>query len=297
MTYLRSYSGMIKRIATISDNILQFVLFSNIYIALCAVMMCQATAQLFRLNLSDTYLVFLFSGTLGSYSLHWYLTDTSTEDTRRGRWNQRHKQLLLGIFLGTVAVGLWLLSYLQSFLFDLLPVVLLTFLYTAPKINWQLFSILRRIAVFKSIYLALIWTYVTAAVPFLLAKPTELPAGLFLGTWLLNRFLLIYSIALWFDYRDRAIDVQSKWLTIASMLTESQVRRYFYGIMFCFGLTIVVLYKLGLSGGAIMCLSAPIILLGLTVRRIVAHPSDYGYYIYLDGLLMLSGILLTFESN
>lgn len=288
---------MIKRIAKISDDILQFVLFSNIYIALCAVMMCQATAQLFQLNLSDTYLLFLFSGTLGSYSLHWYLTDSSTEDTKRGRWNQNHKQVLLGLFLGTVALGLWLLIYLQPFLFDLLPVVLLTFLYTAPKINYRLFNVLRRIAVFKSVYLSLIWTYVTAAIPFLLAKPAELPTGIFLGAWLLNRFLLIYSVALWFDYRDRAVDRQSKWLTIASMLTETQIHRYFYGITFCFGLTIVVLYKLGLPGGAIICLSAPIIILGLTVQRIVAHPSDYGYYIYLDGLLMLSGILLKFEAS
>ncbi|GAB4010142.1 hypothetical protein GCM10028808_20350 [Spirosoma migulaei] len=104
----------------------------------------------------------------------------------------------------------------------------------------------------------------------LLAKPTELPVGLFIGAWLLNRFLLIYSIALWFDYPDRAVNRQSKWLTIASMLTEAQVRRYCYGIMFCFGLTSVVLYELG-----------------LTVQRILAHPSDYGYYVYLDGLLML----------
>ncbi|MVM41597.1 hypothetical protein GO730_34525 [Spirosoma sp. HMF3257] len=285
---------MVKRIALIFEGILQFVLFSNAYIALCAVMMCQTTARLFKLNLPASSLAFLFAGTLGSYSLHWYLTDSSIDSTNRGRWNQTHKQTLLGLFIGAVLVGLWLLVYLQAYVLDLLPVVLLTFLYSAPKINWRLFSILRRIAVFKSIYLALIWTYVTAALPLLMAIPVQPTSWVLIGTWLINRFLLIYSIALWFDYRDRATDRQSKWLTIASMLTETQIRWFFYGLTLCFGLTIAILYRQWLNVWPVVCLSVPMALLGLTIRRIATQPSDYGYYLYVDGLLMLSGILLEF---
>lgn len=285
---------MVKRTALISEGILQFILFSNTYIALCAVIMCQATARLFKLNLPISFLAFVFAGTLGSYSLHWFLTDSSTDETNRSQWNQTHKQTLLGLFIGTVLVGLWLLVYLQSYFLDLLPVVLLTFLYSAPKINWRLFRILRRIAVFKSIYLALIWTYVTAALPLVMANPVQQPSWVLIGTWLINRFLLIYSIALWFDYRDRAIDRQSKWLTIASMLTETQIRWFFYGLTLCFGLTITILYRQWLNVWPVVCLSAPMALLGLTIRWIATKPSDYGYYLYVDGLLMLSGILLEF---
>ncbi|QDK78725.1 hypothetical protein EXU85_08940 [Spirosoma sp. KCTC 42546] len=284
---------MLNRIAKFSDDLLQFVLFSNMYIAVCAVIMCQTTAYLFRFTLPVYFLSFIFMGTLGSYSLHWYLTDSSGDYSNRGRWNQHHKTTLLLLFICTSGLGLWLLNYLRPFLLDLLPVVFLTFLYTAPKIDWRIFNILRRIAVLKSVYLALVWTYVTAAIPLIVAKPFELPGWVFIGIWLLNRFLFIYSIALWFDYRDRAIDRQSKWLTMASMLPENQIRWFFYSIIVCFGLTVVSLYEQGLHTWTIICLSVPMILLGLTAQRMATQPSDYIYYIYFDGLLMLSGVLLT----
>ncbi|ADB40992.1 hypothetical protein [Spirosoma linguale] len=289
--------GMIRRIARAFVVILEFLLFSNVYIAICAVVMCQTTARLFGLHVPESLLLFTFLGTLGSYSLHWFLTDSSVDYSRRGRWNHRHKPLLFGLFVSAALAGLWLLSYLTTYLIDLLPVVFLTFMYSAPKINWQLFRMLRRIAVMKSLYLTFVWTYLTVAIPFIMAAPAQRPGWVLMGIWFLNRFLLIYSIALWFDYRDRAVDRQSRWLTLASMLTETQVRRFFYGIILLFGFTLLALYQQGLSGGYIICMGIPMLLLVLLTRRIQTSPSDYVYYLYIDGLLMLSGILLALISS
>lgn len=283
--------------------VVQLLIFGNGYIALCAVVMCQTTARLFAVQVPESFLPFVFAGTLGSYCLHWYLTGVPGTETpaytgraavrtNRIDWNESHKPTLLLLFVAAALVGLWLLAQLKPDWPDLLPVLILTFLYTAPKINWRPFRALRRIAVLKTAYLALVWAYVTAIVPLLIARPAAGPDGLLAGLWFLNRFLLIYSIALWFDYRDRADDRQSRWLTIVSMLTDRQVQTFFYSIAGGFALTVFGLARQGLDAWTLLCLSLPMVLLLLTARFITQQSSDYWYYVYLDGLLMLSGVLL-----
>lgn len=284
--------GMIKWVGRACTTLLEFVLFSNSYIALCAVVMCQATARLFRLNLPISLLLFIFVGTLGSYCLHWFLTDSSTDYSRRGRWNHRFKATLFGVFMGCALTGFWLLSSLKTYLIDLLPVVFLTFMYSAPKIDWRLFRVLRRIAVLKSLYLTFVWTYVTVALPFIITEPSQRPVWGLMVVWFLNRFLLIYSVALWFDYRDRAVDQQSRWLTLASMISETRLRKFFHGIVIVFGVTLILLYEQGLTGWSVYCLGLPMLLLVCITRHNLERASDYVYYLYLDGLLMVSGLLL-----
>lgn len=277
--------------------VFQLVVFGNGYIAFCAVVMGLTTVRLFGLHLPHSFLPFLFAGTLGSYSLHEYLTDTSTvdgsaEQTERARWIGAHKSLLLILFLGASLAGAWLLLQLRAYLLLLLPVIVLTFLYSAPKLNGLPFRALRRIAVLKTTYLALVWTYVTAALPLLLTAVPVRASWIEVVSWLLNRFLLIYSVALCFDYRDRAVDRQSRWLTIVSMLTDRQARLFFGLLTFCFFLTAVSLSRQGWDKQILFCVCLPMLLLALTARRIVSSASDYSYYVYLDGLLMLTGILL-----
>ena len=254
--------------------------------------MCLTTVRLFSLQLPDSFLPFLFTGTLGSYSLHVYLTDMSSGRTDREHWIANHKQLLLGLFIGSLLVGGWLLAQLTAYLTDLLPVVALTFLYTAPKINWRPFRALRRIAILKTTYLALVWTYATVALPMLLTTPVLRAHWGLAAAWFLNRFLLIYGIALCFDYRDRDVDRQSKWLTLVSMLSGRQIRLFFGIIVLCFLLTAGALYKLGWTEWTLLCVCLPMLLLVVIARRIISSSSDYGYYVYLDGLLMLTDILL-----
>lgn len=272
--------------------IIQAIIFGNWYIAMCAVVMSWTTARLFHLHLPDSLFYFIFVGTLSSYSLHEYLTDCSATGTDRERWIQAHKPGLLCLFSSSLLIGIGLMTQLRAHLSELLPVVFLTFLYTAPKMNWPPFRALRRIAVLKTTYLALVWTYVTVALPLLLSNPGVVANYELATVWFVNRLLLIYSVALCFDYRDRAVDRHSKWLTIVSMLTQQQVRLFFRIIALGFGLTLAALYSLGWNGYTLLCICLPMFLLQLGVPRIMKQESDYGYYVILDGLLMLSGILL-----
>lgn len=273
-----------------------WIVYGNVYIALCAVVMCQTTARLFGTVLPDTFIGFVFAGTLGSYCLHWYLTESPPEapngPVQRLAWNEKHRQGLLVLFAGSALVGLWLMQSLRAYLPDLLPVLITTFLYSAPKMNWRPFRVLRRIAILKTAYLALVWTYLTAFIPLRIGTPVRELSGLLMMAWLLNRFLFIYSIAFWFDYRDRADDRRSKWLTIVSMLNDRQSYRFSTGLAVGFTVTIAGLYAEGIPGWPLVGLSVPLLIVTLTARSISRQSADYWYYVYLDGLLMVSGLLL-----
>ncbi|MBO0936417.1 hypothetical protein J2I47_07640 [Fibrella sp. HMF5335] len=144
----------------------------------------------------------------------------------------------------------------------------------------------------KTAYLAAIWTYTTAALPILMASSPVSLSTLLWSAWLANRFLFIYAVCLWFDYRDRPDDGQSRWLTIVSMLTEPQIDRFFGSIVLLFSAATVAFYVGGVGGWVVICISLPMLLLILTARWVTKRLSDYWYYVYLDGLVMLTGLLL-----
>ncbi|WP_461063207.1 UbiA prenyltransferase family protein [Spirosoma horti] len=269
--------------------LLQVVLFSNSYIALCAVVMCWTTTRLFHLKLPSSFLLFIFLGTLSSYALHWYLTPMASDQRERYQWNGQHKALLLGIFLGSAVLMLALLTQLVPYVRYFMPVVAATFLYTAPKIDYRPFRYLRRIAILKTAYLAFVWTFVTAVLPLLLMTTAWTTM---MSLWALNRFIFIYCLCFWFDYRDRDDDGRSRWLTLVSMMTQQRALYVFYGLAACFTISLAILYRQGMAWRSIAEVGAPMFLLAGTAHSIPDWVSDYWYYVYLDSLLMLTGLLL-----
>lgn len=269
--------------------LLQVILFSNSYIALCAVVMCWTTACLFHLELPAFFLLFIFLGTLSSYALHWYLTPMALNQRERNEWNGQHKALLLWIFIVAAVLMLVLLTQLVAYLRYFMPVVVATFLYTAPKIDYRPFRYLRRIAILKTTYLAFVWTFVTAVLPLLL---TTTAWTTMMSLWALNRFIFIYCLCFWFDYRDRDDDGRSRWLTLVSMMTQQRALYVFYGLAGCFTISLAILYQQGMALRSIAEVGTPMLLLAGTAHFIPDWVSDYWYYAYLDSLLMLTGLLL-----
>jgi 4-hydroxybenzoate polyprenyltransferase len=271
-------------------SIFNFFLFSSLYIALCALVMVYQLQLLFPgVAVAGTFYLFVFFSTICSYNFHWWLTHHSATGSERLQWAVKYKRLHLFLyFVGMAGAATCFFMIRQHWAWIALG-AFFTFLYSAPKIPQHFFIGLRRIAIGKTIFLAVVWTYVTTLLPLLVNGASWQPAFTLLA---ISRFFLIYAICILFDYRDREDDKADG---IRSMITWFNER----GINYLFALSIglFVIFTALLYGGGINLITIGLLLLpGAIVaalyRYAKKHFSDYLYYFVLDGLMMLSGLLM-----
>ena len=259
------------------------------FVSCCAVVMLYQTYTLIIDKPVNIYLAaFVFFSTVCSYNFHWALTPNSIAPSQRLQWYEKHKSyhLLLSItgFIGAVVF----FFYFKEKWIYIIPSAVLTFLYSAPKIPLPFFQHLKKVAIGKTIFLALIWAYVTSGLPVLVEDAFSNRAVLFF----IGQFFFIYAICILFDFRDREDDKADG---IRSMIT------YFdeTGINFLFIISITIFIALslwlrqtGIAWTNIILLLTPAFLLISLYKYAKRNFSDYLYYFVLDGLMMLSGLLL-----
>ncbi len=82
----------------------RFFIYSNLFIAACAVLMVNQTYDLLLHSSNDKYyLGFSFSATICSYSFHWYLTSQSLIESPRIEWLKRRRVFHLILFFRRVS--------------------------------------------------------------------------------------------------------------------------------------------------------------------------------------------------
>jgi 4-hydroxybenzoate polyprenyltransferase len=273
----------------LAKSCFDFFIFTSLFIAVCAVAMAWQSCTLFGEEPSVRLLLFIFCGTVTSYNFHWYLTPPREEGSLRLRWSVSNKILHLGLFLlGAVASVVCFFLVWEHWPWLALS-VLLSFLYSAPKIPHPLFYRLRKIAVGKTIFLAFAWTHVTAVLPLVTAGDGQLDTSAVI--FVANRFFFIYAICILFDYRDRAEDRTSGIRSLIIYLDERGIDRLFWGSVLVYVLTLGWLAR-SFALMEVIALLIPGLILSLLYYPSKKNFSDYRYYFVLDGLMMLSAPLL-----
>lgn len=271
-------------------SIFNFFIFSSFYIALCAVVMIYQLHLLFPgVVISNTLYVFVFFSTVCSYNFHWWLTNYSASVSERLNWALRYKWLHLALYFVGLNGAIITFYLLREHWFWIVLGAFVTFLYSAPKIPRKFFIDLRRIAIGKTIYLSFVWMYVTTILPLLIdGKPWQ--AGF---TWLAcSRFFLIYAICILFDYRDREDDKAGGIRSMITWFNERGINNLFALSLILFAVFTGMLYFSGAALPVIMLLLIPGIIVAALYNYAKRHFSDYLYYFVLDGLMMLSGLLM-----
>lgn len=111
-----------------------------------------------------------------------------------------------------------------------------------------------------------------------------------------SRFFLIYGICILFDYRDRADDKEEGIRTMVNYFDETGVNRLFvFSIVACIIFTFGLLFS-GVSLLTVLILITPAIILFSIYPLAKKSTSDYLYYFVLDGLMMLSALLMAILS-
>lgn len=269
-------------------KIVDTFVFANFYVAMAAVVMCYTSQRLFGLSFDKNVVIFVFCATMCSYSLHWFLTTSATK-TPRIIWSDKNQ-----FFLKFLSIFFFFATFF-SFYFVLhlvkivLPLALLTFLYTAPKIPFRFFYFLRGFAAAKTFYLATVWLCVTVVLPFENAGISWTNEHYFFA---FNRFLLIGTVCMLFDFRDRNEDFGIK--NFITYFDEKKLTIAFFIATFCFILTCFLL-KNTFSTFGNFALSLPFLLLVATFFISKKNKNDYWFYVFLDGMTFFSGILLFFQ--
>ena len=171
----------------------------------------------------------------------------------------------------------------------LIVTAFITFLYSAPKIPYPPFTHLKKIAIGKTIFLALVWAHTTSLLPILI-QPIPLKAEHII--YFVNRFFFIYAICILFDHRDRESDRLQGIRSMITYFDEKGVDRLFYFSMAIFLVTTLLLHFTSITLINSICLVIPGLLLSLLYNYSKRNCSDYYYYFFLDGLMVASALLI-----
>lgn len=268
-----------------------YFLFTSLFIAGCALLMVHQSHELLHLSFDlPAYLLFVFFSTLCSYNFHWYLTPEAPSENYRVVWTQQHKKLHLVLAcIGFIGAAWYFFYFIQYWLW-LGGAVVLTFLYSAPKVSVGPFANLKKIAIGKTIFLAFVWTYVTTVLPIALGDSWNNASILFV----MGRFFLVYAICILFDYRDRDYDRREGIRSMITWFSETGINRIFYISVLLYLVCSVALKQFDFSIRVIACLFAPAIILVALYPLAKRNFSDYLYYFVLDGLMMFSALLTAF---
>lgn len=270
-------------------SLFYFFIFSSLFIALCSVLMVHQTNLLFQLNENKYYLLFVFFSTICSYNFHWYLTTHSASPSSRILWAQKHKGYHLTLsFIGLAGGTIFFFNLLQHW-FWLLLAAGITFLYSAPKLPHELFRILKQIAIGKTIFLGMVWTYVTTILPLIISSEIWKADMTY---FVLSRFFLVYAICILFDYRDRENDKADGIRSMITRLNEKGINYLFILSLTLFCIFTLLLLKYEHSLLNVIMILIPGIIVAALYDYAKKNFSDIFYYFILDGLMMLSALLM-----
>lgn len=270
-----------------------FLLFSNIFMSLCAVAQALVTFRLIDSKPVYSVIGLLFTSTLGIYNFSILLSKPKHPERspyKRVRWFFAHYRLMVTftmISLLSLIPLFFLLSMESRILLIFLSV--LSFCYSLPifTVGDQKFG-LRNIPGLKTFLISLVWTMSCVLLPVLEAQDLHLADISMRDITLMiaKRFLFIFALAIPFDIRDLFSDRQAGLKTIPVAWGEKNA------YLFCQVLLagyIVLLFLFRNNGFSLdfFGLTTTALLMGWLIFKSKWEKNEYYYFFYMDGVLIL----------
>jgi 4-hydroxybenzoate polyprenyltransferase len=277
--------------------LLDYLLFSNVFIALCAVAQALITYKLIGEKADQYVLGLLFFATMAEYNLSILLSkpkDPKRSRFRRIRWFFGHNRLMISLTiisaLSIIAL-VFFLSMPSKLLVGFLAFISITYNIPIFTIGDKKFS-LRNIPGIKLFLIALVWSLSCVLLPILELESHHLVLVTSRDTMLLiaKRFLLVAAITVPFDIRDLFHDKLSELKTIPVMLGEKKA------YLFCLFLLVVYMILQFLFNPVFdmifLGMGVTIALTGWLIFKSDRAKDEYYYFFFLDGVLILQYVML-----
>ena len=257
-------------------KLINFLLYSNIWIAIGSVALCLESWFLHEQDLNLWYLCFLFCGTNVIYNAHRII---GLKVFIKNQNSSRFKKVMLYqkpiIVLVTVCSVIGIYSFIQiiellSFCF--LIAILASAFYVIP---FYKFTRLRDFPFIKIFLIAICWTILCYAIP--IEDPDYL--------LLIERLLFMIAITIPFDIRDQETDKVSNTRTLVSWLGAEVAKKLavFLSLAACILLILFInnYSKLVIFYLLFYCLTC------ILVYKSSTNKADHYFSGYLDGLIIL----------
>lgn len=278
-----------KALANLPAAITRWIFLGNFFIATCAVLLVNETGLHFaHQGFPLAFDAFIFCAALCSYSLHTYLSDTSA-DTLSNAFVQKYRNVFLFFFITSALYCLVYIYKKPELWIDVGVLGILTFLYTAPKINRAPFNKLQLIAIGKTIYLALVWTLVTVWLPFRYMSAITGPVHY---VYFAHKFFFVLTVSIMFDYRDKAKDQAQGIRSLVTYMSNRNVERWMVLTIILFIVSGGILGWMQFKAYALFALLIPSVLIYPVFTRSKKTKNDYFFLICADGLLIIPVLLL-----
>jgi 4-hydroxybenzoate polyprenyltransferase len=290
---------MIKKVLL---SILDFLLFSNLFIAICAVAQGLVTYHLLNVKPDKYILAIIFFGTIGIYNFSMLLSKPKNPENSsfvRVRWIFSHHRLIISITLISVLclipLGLLYLSIEAKLLMIFTAILALGYNIPFLTLNNQKIG-LRNIPGIKLFLIALIWSISCVLLPVVELEHNYQINISSADTLLLvaKRFLFIAAITIPFDIRDLFQDKLYALKTIPVMLGEKKA--YFFCQFLLAGYLVLLLLFGHAPISDIVGLTLTLLLTGWLIFKSSIKKNEYYYFFYLDGTMLLQYIVLVLSS-
>ncbi|MET3503472.1 4-hydroxybenzoate polyprenyltransferase [Mucilaginibacter rubeus] len=280
------------------QSVLDFLLFSNIFMSLCAVAQALLTFHLIESKPVFPVLGLLFTSTLGIYNFCILITRPTKPQRspyKRVRWFFAHYRLMVTFTIVSLLslIPLFFIITTESKIL-LIFLSVLSFGYGLP-----LFSVgdhkfgLRNIPGLKPFLITLVWTMSCVLFPVLESMHNHLTDISMRDTTILiaKRFLFIGALTIPFDIRDLFDDRKVGLKTIPVVWGEKNA------YLFCQVLLtgyIVLMFLFRQNGFSLdfFALTFTMFLTGWLIFRSAWEKNEYYYFFYMDGVLILQYVIV-----
>jgi 4-hydroxybenzoate polyprenyltransferase len=268
----------------------EVILFSSIFISICAVAFCMETNILLGLPFNNiSFYCFVFGATLAQYNLHYLVKSIAVKDSHRLAWSQRHKQLHLILLVAGI-----LLILFSFFSFHLKHFIILaslggiSFLYSFPFLPFGEKKRIKDYGLLKILTITFLWTVVTVWFP---VNSMPFDNNLF---WLVfvKRFVFMFVLCLLFDMRDIEIDRQENINTLGVKLGLRKSYQLSYLLLIVFVIAAFAQYIYLPQKGFLIAMLISALVTLFIIEWTKKNNSDYIYLAGIDGMMLLQALLI-----